>query len=145
MSALSPLTSVARFATRSTVFQSKRFLAQAAAAAAPRLDRPSSYKVVVVGGGSAGLAVASTLSETLGKNAVAVVEPADVHYYQPLWTFVGSGLKTLDESKRAMKEVMPENAQWIKDSVASFNPDKNAVVLANGEAITYDYLVVAAG
>ncbi|KAG0029311.1 hypothetical protein BGZ82_008033 [Podila clonocystis] len=144
MSTLSPLTSVARFATRSNAFQSKRFLAQAAAAA-PRLDRPSSYKVVVVGGGSAGLAVASTLSETLGKNAVAVVEPADVHYYQPLWTFVGSGLKTLDESKMAMKEVMPENAQWIKDSVASFSPDKNAVVLANGEAITYDYLVVAAG
>lgn len=55
--------------------------------------------------------------------------------YQPLWTFVGSGLKTLDESKRAMKEVMPENAQWIKDSVASFNPDKNAVVLANGEEV----------
>lgn len=57
--------------------------------------------------------------------------------YQPLWTFVGSGLKTLDESKRAMKEVMPENAQWIKDSVASFNPDKNAVVLANGEAVSF--------
>jgi len=56
--------------------------------------------------------------------------------YQPLWTFVGSGLKTLDESKMAMKEVMPENAQWIKDSVASFNPDKNAVVLANGEAVS---------
>jgi hypothetical protein len=56
--------------------------------------------------------------------------------YQPLWTFVGAGLKTLDESKMAMKEVMPENAQWIKDSVASFNPDKNAVVLANGEAVS---------
>jgi hypothetical protein len=55
--------------------------------------------------------------------------------YQPLWTFVGSGLKTLDESKMAMKEVMPEKAQWIKDSVASFNPTQNTVVLANGESV----------
>lgn len=55
--------------------------------------------------------------------------------YQPLWTFVGSGLKTLDESKMAMSEVMPEKAQWIKDSVASFNPTKNTVVLANGESV----------
>lgn len=47
MSTLSPLTSVTRFATRSTAFQSKRFLAQVAAAS--KLDRPSSYKVVVVG------------------------------------------------------------------------------------------------
>lgn len=55
--------------------------------------------------------------------------------YQPLWTFVGSGLKTFDESKMAMSEVMPEKAQWIKDSVASFNPTKNTVVLANGESV----------
>ncbi|KAF9422889.1 hypothetical protein BGZ94_008468 [Podila epigama] len=142
--AFSPLSSVARIATKSTAFQSKRFLAQVATSI-PKHDRPSSYKVVVVGGGSAGLAVASTLSETLGKNAVAVVDPADVHYYQPLWTFVGSGLKSFEESKMAMKDVVPEKAQWIKDAVASFNPDKNAVILANGEAITYDYLVVAAG
>lgn len=38
------------------------------------------FQSLIVGGGSAGLAVASTLSETLGKNSVAVVEPADVHY-----------------------------------------------------------------
>ena len=36
--------------------------------------------VCVLGGGSAGLSVASTLANTLGNNAVAVVEPSDVHY-----------------------------------------------------------------
>ncbi|KAG0298414.1 hypothetical protein BGZ96_012136 [Linnemannia gamsii] len=144
----SPLSAVARMsAARNSAFQSKRFLAQAVSATPKIIDqaKPSSYKVVVVGGGSAGLSVASTLAETLGNKSVAVVEPSDVHYYQPLWTFVGSGLKTLDESKMAMSEVMPEKAQWIKDSVASFDPTKNTVVLANGESISYDYLVVAAG
>jgi len=61
--------------------------------------------------------------------------PVGSAQYQPLWTFVGSGLKTFDESKMAMSDVMPENAQWIKNSVASFNPTKNTVVLANGESV----------
>ncbi|KAF9294220.1 hypothetical protein BGZ88_004217 [Linnemannia elongata] len=147
LASLSPLSAVARMSARNSAFQSKRFLAQAVSTTPKIHDqaKPSSYKVVVVGGGSAGLSVASTLAETLGNKSVAVVEPSDVHYYQPLWTFVGSGLKTFDESKMAMSEVMPEKAQWIKDSVASFNPTKNTVVLANGESISYDYLVVAAG
>ncbi|KAF9357760.1 hypothetical protein BGX26_003111 [Mortierella sp. AD094] len=144
---LSPLSSVARIGARSSAFQSRRFLAQAVSATPKGQDqtKASSYKVVVVGGGSAGISVASTLAEILGDKAVAVVEPSDVHYYQPLWTFVGAGLKTFDESKMPMSEVMPEKAQWIKDSVASFNPNQNTVVLANGESISYDYLVVAAG
>ncbi|KAF9437994.1 hypothetical protein BGZ76_010281 [Entomortierella beljakovae] len=142
-----PLSSVARNGTRSSAFQSKRFLAQAASATPKSQDqsRPSSYKVVVVGGGSAGASVAATLAETLGDKAVAVIDPSDNHYYQPIWTFVGAGLKTFEESKLPMGQVLPEKAQWIKDSVATFNPTKNTVQLANGESISYDYLVVAAG
>ncbi|KAF9583889.1 hypothetical protein BGW38_008205 [Lunasporangiospora selenospora] len=142
-STFTPLRSVAK----SNLFQPKRFLAQAASTIPKTQDqtKPSNYKVVVIGGGSAGLSVASTLSNTLGDKAVAVVDPADVHYYQPLWTFVGAGLKTLEDSRMAMSDVMPEKAQWIKDSVATFKPDSNSIVLASGESISYDYLVVAAG
>ncbi|KAF8982477.1 hypothetical protein BGZ46_001203 [Entomortierella lignicola] len=144
---LSSLSSVSRIGSRSSAFQTRRFLAQAVSAASKVQDqtKASSYKVVVVGGGSAGISVASTLAETLGDKAVAVIEPSDVHYYQPLWTFVGAGLKTFDESKMPMSEVMPEKAQWIKESVTSFHAEQNSVVLANGESISYDYLVVAAG
>lgn len=44
-------------------------------------------------------------------------------------------MKTFDESKMATSEVMPEKAQWIKDSVATFNPKQNTVKLANGETV----------
>ncbi|KAF9959141.1 hypothetical protein BGZ72_010270 [Mortierella alpina] len=147
LASLSPLGTVARMSSRASAFQSRRFLAQVANAIPKAQDSPkaTSYKVLVVGGGTAGLSVASSLSETLGNKAVAVVEPSDVHYYQPLWTFVGSGLKTFDESKMATSEVMPEKAQWIKDSVATFDPKQNTVKLASGETISYEYLVVAAG
>jgi sulfide:quinone oxidoreductase len=32
---------------------------------------------------------------------VAVIEPSDKHYYQPLWTLVGAGLARKETTKRA--------------------------------------------
>ncbi len=49
------------------------------------------HRVVVVGGGAAGLTVAAQLTRKLGGEAdVAVVEPSDFHYYQPWWTMTGT-------------------------------------------------------
>ncbi|KAK9763643.1 hypothetical protein K7432_009479 [Basidiobolus ranarum] len=105
----------------------------------------SSYKVVVIGGGPGGLSVSSTLSQILGSKNVAVIEPSNVHYYQPLWTFVGGGLKDFDQSKRDMGDVISKDVDWIQKSAAGFEPDKNMVILNDGQKVGYDYLVVAAG
>lgn len=65
--------------------------------------------------------------------------------YQPLWTYVGGGLKDFRESQRPMQSVIPEKADWIKERVTKLDPDNNRVGLANGKTVGYDYLVVAAG
>ncbi|CAG2112854.1 unnamed protein product, partial [Medioppia subpectinata] len=64
----------------------------------------------------------------------------------PMWTLVGAGIKTLDESGRPMAKVMPKGVKWIKDRAMAIEPDQNRVRLsgANG-TITYDYLLVAVG
>lgn len=49
------------------------------------LSTKTHHKVVVVGGGSAGITVAARLRRA-GEGDVAVVDPALDHYYQPLWT-----------------------------------------------------------
>ncbi|KAI7902891.1 uncharacterized protein BX663DRAFT_508771 [Cokeromyces recurvatus] len=113
------------------------------AAKQPHIDQK--FKVVVVGGGPGGLSVSSTVSKLLGENQVAVIEPSGKHYYQPLWTYVGSGLKNFNESVKPMAEVMPSEAEWIQDKVTEFDPDNNIVKLSNGQIVGYDYLVVAAG
>ena len=48
------------------------------------------HKVLIVGGGSAGLTLAARLRRS-GLPDVAVLEPSASHRYQPLWTLVGGG------------------------------------------------------
>jgi hypothetical protein len=66
------------------------------------------HSILIVGGGAAGLSVASMLSRKLGgKGAdVAVIEPAEYHYYQPGWTLVGGGILNAEETRRPMSAVM---------------------------------------
>jgi sulfide:quinone oxidoreductase len=67
------------------------------------------------------------------------------HYYQPMWTFVGAGAKTLAESCQPMSSLMPPQANWVKASVSEFHPDKNYITTSDGTKIGYEYLVVALG
>ncbi|KAK7096277.1 sulfide:quinone oxidoreductase, mitochondrial-like [Littorina saxatilis] len=104
-----------------------------------------SYKLVVVGGGSGGCATAAKFCRELGKGQVAVIEPSETHAYQPIWTLVGAGLKTLEQSLRPMSKVLPSECDWIKDSAVKFDPKNNYVETASGKKIEYEYLVVATG
>jgi len=102
------------------------------------------HRIVIVGGGSAGISVASRLLHA-GERDVAVVEPSEVHYYQPLWTLVGGGRAPVAESARPQLSVMPEKATWIKDQCVGVDPEARNVELASGESVGYDFLVVCPG
>jgi len=103
------------------------------------------HRVVIAGGGTAGLSVAAALVRQSPKLDVAVIDPSEDHYYQPGWTLVGGGDMRAEDTKRRQADVMPDKAQWIKDTVNGFLPDDNAVELASGARVTYDFLVVALG
>ncbi len=103
------------------------------------------HVVAVVGGGTAGLAVAAALLHRQPDLDVAIIEPSEDHYYQPGWTLVGGGDMTAAQTRRSEAEVMPPKARWIKDAVASFQPEENRLTLASGGTLEYRFLVVAAG
>lgn len=103
------------------------------------------FTLLVVGGGSGGCTMAAKFVPKFERWKVAVVEPTDMHYYQPMWTLVGGGIKTLADSGRPMKDVLPKKAEWIKDKVVKFVPEENKVVTQNGTQIFYDYMIVALG
>jgi len=103
------------------------------------------FKLLVVGGGAGGCGTASKFASKLGTGKVAVVEPNTTHYYQPMWTLVGGGLKTLEQSGRPMESLLPKQASWYREKVSSFSPDENSVTLESGDKLTYDFMVVAVG
>ncbi|WP_145353586.1 type II sulfide:quinone oxidoreductase Sqr [Staphylococcus cohnii] len=105
------------------------------------------YQIVIVGGGTAGIMVASRLlrqNQDL-KGNIAIIDPAKYHYYQPLWTLVGAGVSKLKSSRKSMVSVIPKGAQWIKQSVLSFEPENNDINLRDSTTISYDYLIVCPG
>jgi sulfide:quinone oxidoreductase len=102
------------------------------------------YQIVIVGGGNAGISVAAQLLLKNAKLDIAIIDPADKHYYQPAWTLVGSGVFDIQKTERSEASVMPKGVQWIKEAVQSFEPEKN-VVKTNGSVYTYDYMVVCPG
>jgi len=105
---------------------------------------PSSRHRTLLGGGSAGISVAARLRNA-GQTDVAIVDPSDMHYYQPLWTLVGGGRAPLKESGRPEARVIPDSVRWIKDAAVEIDPDARVVGLASGQRVGYDFLVVAPG
>lgn len=102
------------------------------------------FEVVVVGGGTAGISVAARLRRA-GVTSIAIVEPARIHYYQPMWTLVGGGLASLRRSARSMANVVPDGVSWIKGAATAVRPESRRVVLADGRTLDYRVLVLAAG
>ena len=103
------------------------------------------YNVVIVGGGAAGISVAASLKSRSPQTNVAVIDPADVHYYQPGWTMVGGGIFEASSTARTMGSLIPRGVHWIKAGVAAFEPDNNAVILDGCRVVKYDRLIVCPG
>jgi sulfide:quinone oxidoreductase len=103
------------------------------------------HTIVIAGGGSGGLAVAARLLNANPQLDVAIIEPSEHHYYQPLWTLVGGGVFDRETTRRPEGDYIPRGARWIRDSIAAFEPETHTVVLRSGERVVYEQLVVALG
>ncbi|XP_034541446.1 sulfide:quinone oxidoreductase, mitochondrial-like [Notolabrus celidotus] len=110
-----------------------------------RASAKQHYKMLVLGGGSGGIAMSARMKRIMGAETVAVVEPSETHYYQPIWTLVGAGAKTVASSGRSTASVMPSGVKWVKSKVQEINPDTNTVRTDDGNEISYEYLIVALG
>ncbi|WP_057462116.1 bifunctional protein tyrosine phosphatase family protein/NAD(P)/FAD-dependent oxidoreductase [Pseudovibrio sp. POLY-S9] len=105
----------------------------------------ASFDVVIVGGGAAGIAVAASLKSRKSDLEIAVIDPADIHYYQPGWTMVGGGIFNASQTAKTMGSLIPRGVHWLKSAVAAFEPQDNAVILDGCRVVKYDRLVVCPG
>lgn len=103
------------------------------------------HTLLIIGGGAAGVSVANNMRRQNAEIDIAIVEPSEVHYYQPGFTIVGGGAYTLKETIRNEADLIHPTVTWIKDYAETFQPDDNSVSLRSGDTISYDYLVVCPG
>lgn len=105
------------------------------------------HRVVIIGGGTAGVTVAAQLVRTkqFQKDDIAIVEQTDVHHYQPGWTLVGAGLKPLSDMERPMSSVIPQTVAHYPLAVMGVDPESNELKTREGVDVSYEYLIVAPG
>ena len=102
------------------------------------------FDVLVIGAGSAGITVAARLRRQ-GAEKVGILDPAEVHHYQPLWTLIGGGCAPAKSSHRPMAGLIPKGVAWIRESAEGIDPDASTVTTSAGTTLTYDQLVVCPG
>ena len=102
------------------------------------------FDVLVIGAGSAGITVAARLRRQ-GAEKVGILDPAEVHHYQPLWTLIGGGCAPAKSSHRPMAGLIPKGVDWIRESAEGIDPDASTVTTSAGSTLTYDQLVVCPG
>ncbi len=102
-------------------------------------------KIVIIGGGAAGISMASRLVRKLKKSEITLIDPADVHFYQPGFTLIASGVFKPDQVYRRQSECMPKGIKWVKKPVVAVNPARNQVTVEGGDIVAYDFLVLVPG
>lgn len=101
-------------------------------------------KIIIVGGGTGGIYTSSMLAKQ-GYTNITLIEPKIIHYYQPLWTLVGAGIKQNNQSQRPMSSVVHSKVNLMTKSASKIVPEHNEIILDDGSKESYDYLIVSTG
>ena len=76
---------------------------------------PTHHQVVIIGGGNAGISVAAKLLLKNKQLDIAIIDPADKHYYQPAWTLVGSGVLDIKKTE----ELLGRSVKFSSDCIGT--------------------------
>jgi NADH:ubiquinone reductase (H+-translocating) len=101
-------------------------------------------EVLIIGGGFAGLSALEALKRTGA--GVTVLDRNIYSTFQPLlYQVATAGLTSADVAYPLWTATGRRGAAYRKGELAAIDVDKRVVTLAAGEALSYDYLIIATG
>jgi len=106
---------------------------------------PTKAKIVILGAGAGGLAMANRLANRLSGAEITIVDGRKEHWYQPGFMLIGSGVKKANYSVTNTTDWIADGIDLVPEYASELEPDAKFLVTASGKKITYDYLVVATG
>ena len=108
-------------------------------------------RVAILGGGTGGAVLANNLAERLGAEIDAgdveltLINDGPNHVYKPVWLYVPFGQREPADGRRPLGELVDDRVTLTVDRVTAIDTDGKSLALADGDALAYDYLVVATG
>ena len=102
-------------------------------------------KIVIIGGGAAGISMASHIKRKVQNPDITIIDPSDKHFYQPGFTLIGGGVYGKDDVWRKQEDCMPSGVKWVKDVVTMVHPTLNKVDTAKSGSFDYDFMVLVPG
>jgi sulfide:quinone oxidoreductase len=103
-------------------------------------------KIVIVGGGLAGISTAARLKNTLDNPDITIIEPEPLSAsYQSGLTLVAAGLWSIHEIQYRRDDKIPHGVKLIKGRATTFDPKNNKLTVDDKEQIEYDQLIIATG
>jgi sulfide:quinone oxidoreductase len=102
-------------------------------------------KVVIVGSGLGGIAIANRLKRDLDGVKITIIDRKEIHNYQPGYTLVATGIWPVDKVADRNSDLQPNGIDWVQEMATEFDPESNTVITDSGRKISYDFLLVATG
>ena len=119
-------------------------LALGAAGTTAKAQRTNA-RILIMGAGAGGAAIANRLAERLDGAQITVLDGRPQHWYQPGFTLIASGLRKADYAISSTEQWLPRGVTYVNEYAAELDPDANRVTTTGGQRIEYDYLIVATG
>jgi NADH dehydrogenase len=106
---------------------------------------PAAHRVLILGGGFAGLVAAQTLKRA--DVDITLLDKRNFHLFQPLLYQVATGSLSPAEIAAPIRAILShqKNVEVLLGEAVDIDPQSKKVLLADGDAFPYDTLIIATG
>jgi sulfide:quinone oxidoreductase len=104
-------------------------------------------KLLILGAGTGGTIMANKMRKELSRDewTITVVDQDKTHFYQPGFLFIPFGYYKKADVVKPKQNFFPVGVTSVFQHIESIDTASNKVILANGEVLQYDILIIATG